>query len=51
LALNEPKSYLREELEQGWVHYYEAYEAVHGENRNKVYDYYKNKQLPSFTEI
>ena len=31
------KSYLREELEQGWVHYYEPYEAVHNENREKVY--------------
>jgi glyoxylase-like metal-dependent hydrolase (beta-lactamase superfamily II) len=44
------KSYLREELQQGWVHYYEPYEEVHNENRKKVYDYYKNKQLPSFPE-
>jgi glyoxylase-like metal-dependent hydrolase (beta-lactamase superfamily II) len=44
------KSYLREELEQGWVHYYEPYEEVHNENLIKVYDYYKNKQLPSFSE-
>jgi glyoxylase-like metal-dependent hydrolase (beta-lactamase superfamily II) len=41
------KSYLREEFEQGWVHYYEPYEEVHSENLIKVYDYYKNKQLPS----
>ncbi len=45
------KSYLREEIEQGWVHYYEPYEEVHNENLIKVYDYYKNKQLPSFSEI
>jgi hypothetical protein len=44
------KSYLREELEQGWVHYYEPYEEVHNENRIKVYDFFKNKQLPSFSE-
>jgi glyoxylase-like metal-dependent hydrolase (beta-lactamase superfamily II) len=42
------KSYLIEEFEQGWVHYYEPYEEVHKENRKKIYDYYKNKQLPSF---
>ncbi len=42
------KSYLREELEQGWVHYYEPYEEVHSENLKKVYDYYENKPLPSF---
>jgi len=45
------KSYLREEFEQGWVHYYEPYEAVHRQNLIQVYDYYKNKQLPSFSEI
>ena len=45
------KSYLREEFEQGWIHYYEPYEEVHSENLIKVYDYYKNKQLPSFSEI
>jgi len=44
------KSYLREELEQGWIHYYEPYEEVHNENLIKVYDHYKNKQLPSFSE-
>ena len=44
------KSYLREEFEQGWVHYYEPYEEVHNENLIKVYDHYKNKQLPSFSE-
>ncbi len=45
------KSFLGEELEQGWVHYYEPYEAVHNENREKVYGYYKNKQRPSFSAI
>lgn len=45
------ESYLREEFEQGWVHYYEPYEEVHSENLIKVYDYYKNKQLSSFSEI
>jgi glyoxylase-like metal-dependent hydrolase (beta-lactamase superfamily II) len=45
------KSYLREELEKRWVHYYEPYEEVHNENLIKVYDYYKNKQIPSFSEI
>ena len=45
------KSYLREEFERGWVHYYEAYEAVHRQNLLQVHDYYKNKQLPSFSEI
>ena len=43
------KSYLREDLEQGWVHYYEPYEQVHNENLIKVHDYFKNKQLPSFS--
>jgi cyclase len=43
------KSYLREEFEKGWVHYYEPYEEVHSENLKKVYDYYKNKQLSSFS--
>jgi len=42
------KSFLQEEIEQGWVHYYEPYEEVHIENLIKVYDYYKNKKLPSF---
>ena len=45
------KSYLREDLERGWVHYYKPYEQVHNENLIKVYDYYKNKQLPSFSGI
>lgn len=45
------KSYLREELEQGWVHYYEPYEKVHSENLIKVYDHYKNKQLPFFPKV
>ena len=45
------KSYLREEFEKGWVNYYEPYEEVHSENLKKVYDYYKNKQLPSFSGI
>jgi len=42
------KSYLREEFEQGWVHYYEPYEVVHKENLIKVHDYYKDKELPFF---
>lgn len=41
------KSFLRAELEQGWIHYYQPYEEVHIENRIKVYDCYKNKQLPN----
>lgn len=45
------KSFLQEEIEKGWVYYYEPYEEVHSENLLKVYDYYKNKQLPSFPEI
>jgi glyoxylase-like metal-dependent hydrolase (beta-lactamase superfamily II) len=45
------KSYLIEEFEQEWVHHYEPYEEVHNENRKKVYDYYQNKQLPSFSGI
>jgi hypothetical protein len=45
------KSYLRNEFQQGWVHYYEPYEEVHNENLIKVYGYYKNKQLPFFSEI
>ena len=44
------KSYLRKELEQGWVHYYEPYEAVHSQNLRKVYDCYKNKKR-SWTSI
>lgn len=45
------ESYLREEFERGWVHYYEPYEEVHSENLIQVYDYYKNKKLSSFSEI
>ena len=45
------KSYLREEFEQGWVHYYEPYEEVHSENLIKVHDYYKDREIPSFSEI
>ncbi len=39
------KSYLWKEMEQGRVHYYEPYEAVHSQNLQRVYDCYKNKQL------
>ena len=45
------KSFLQEEIEKGWVHYYEPYEEVHIENLIKVFDHYKNKKLPSFSEI
>ena len=31
------QSYLEKELNQGWVHYFEPYEAVHGQNLQKVY--------------
>ena len=47
--LSPMKSFLREELEQEWVHYYEPYEQVHNENLIKVHDDYKNRQLPSFS--
>lgn len=41
-------SVLREELQQGWIHYHEAYEKVHQENLMKVRNHFKNRRLPSF---
>ncbi|MCF8069138.1 MAG: MBL fold metallo-hydrolase [Desulfobacterales bacterium] len=45
------RSYLQKELELGWVHYYEPYEEVHSANLIKVYDYYKNRSLPSLPGV
>lgn len=42
------ESFLEKALEQGWVHYYEPYEAVHRENLRKVQDHYKNIPIPFF---
>jgi len=42
------KSYIQEELDRGWVHYYGPYEEVHKENLIKIMNYFKDKVLPSF---
>lgn len=42
------KSYVQEELDRGWIHYYEPYEEVHRENLIKILKYFKDRPLPSF---
>jgi glyoxylase-like metal-dependent hydrolase (beta-lactamase superfamily II) len=40
--------YLKAELDQGWVQYYEPYEEVHRENLKKVQACYQDKPRPVF---
>lgn len=40
------RTFIKDELDKGWVYYFDAYESVHKRNLQKVQKYYQDKPLP-----